>query len=214
SQKVAQAGGKLWSWRSVLTYSFVTLVIIIIVINGIVKSINTKDITPLINDVGGRIVYTIVEINRASLEIIQRNSVFDFSFGVLRGLFRGLLSISDLLSSVFILYYWLKGFIWLFAKTLGNYNFMLDFLGGTFAFLSIIIIFLLVSSSLQLNWFDIPLNNKLDVLLLPFVAMKNLFSVITIFIILPLYNLTGDIAGKSPDVDNITSTLNNLTSIT
>jgi len=161
--KVVSSGMKL---RSVLKISFFLLFIFIMLINAVVISIDKTPIEGL-TYLGLKFISPTEDINDASITIIANNGAFIQQEGrsFIYNVWLTILVHSKIISSLFIIYYWLKALAWLAMKMI-----IQDDSKSTASFLMAIIFFVLTQVIVLLLLQQSPM--------LPFDAAKNGFFAI------------------------------------
>ena len=206
-------GKNIFSFRRLLTYSFLTIIFFLIFANAISKSIEARSFEPLVTDIGGRFAYSTRELNRASLEVEENPRILDFSSGFFKGLWHGILVYSDLISSFSIIFLW----IYLLAKLIGFSPFSDTSNVFRNYFMAIIIFFILQSMFLlatiavegNATGFTTGDNSIVYNLMLPFKAFGNFFRVIPI--LLSPFVRTIERFSDSPNMTSFNNSTSNIT---
>lgn len=196
-QKVASGTSLVFKLRKLLFIFSISTIIFIVLVNAIVDSIEAKSYIPFIEDLGGKLLYNSVELERSSQQIIDRGGIFDFNNGLFKGLWATLLQISDILGVIIIIYYYIKFFTWIIDSTalLPKAVSILIAISG-YMLLQIMFVLLLIANVIP-NYFNLELSdNNLSNVFIPFRAFYTFFKTFPVFL--------------SPIADRITDTNINL----
>lgn len=175
---------------------FVVIMMLSVLLNAIVLSMEAKDASVGIEYLGSKFLHPIVQLNDISLSIIENQGISALvdSKGP-KGWFDKFLVYLDLLSSIFIIYFWLflLSRLWAFSP--------FSNISQTFINWGVAIIIFIVIQMLLLSMKD---GN----IMLPIDAFINLFKAIP-YIIKPI-TAVSDKYLKNVSVDNINNTLSNI----
>ena len=206
-------GGKL---LPLLKFSYYSILIFMIFINAIILSIEAKDFTPFIINIGGKFLLTTLDIRDLSQQVIDNKGIYDNSEGFFKGSWDSILLISDFISSIPIVWYWLKFLVWFIDRftPLGVYSFVSWFTAIlVFIILQIIFILMLLANiipNVNLSTFNLDIKEGDSVFLIPFKSFAVSFDAIKI-LISPIDNLVKDDFNK---IGNITKNIVNISSQT
>ncbi len=195
----AGTGKKLLRFGFLLKSSLFFFIILIVFSNAVVLSVQQRDVSIFLNDIGGRLLFSTVELGRASEELITREGVFDFSQGFFRGLWVAFLDLSDLFSSMIIIYFWIKFFAFLVGSSFIS-NTSQRFINisiALIAFFIIQIILILIFFSQGSTLFGVEFQDSAVVnLSLPFKSFWSFIKVIPI-LLSPISDKVGDLVGTN-----------------
>ena len=116
-KQVVGGGSKLLFLKRLFIFSSIFLLIFIVFINATIKSVENRSIKPFITDIGGRLLYTTIQLGKVSEKILNEGGIFDFGKGFFTGIWQFIVRFSDLFSNIILLYMWIKAIGWLSGKS-------------------------------------------------------------------------------------------------
>jgi hypothetical protein len=99
-----------WSWTSKIKFLLMSIFFAVLLINAVIISIQAHSIEPGLKDIGGRLLFTTENLNTESLKIISNGGVFPNTGEFFKDIWIMFIILSGLLTSIFIIYIWLKLF--------------------------------------------------------------------------------------------------------
>lgn len=149
-KSVGRTGSKLYRLKVLLYYPLLFFLLFIILINAIFLSVEQKSVIPLIEETGGRILLVTNDLKEISMEISTNEKLIDFSNGFWKGLWKAVVTFSELIFTLFIIYYWFKLIYWFFDK-LTNVSSIVNIILSIITFFFLQITFILLIMSLNIH---------------------------------------------------------------
>jgi len=182
-----------------IRFGFFFFVFLIIFMKSLIPLATEGDIQPFIQEVGGRIVHAVQNLNTESLKIITNGFILDTSQGFWSGIWDMIVVYAILWFALYTIYIWIKVIAWLVEKSpFGDSSrFFANYSIAVLIFFTLQLIFLMTTG------LSVGESSKLI-----FESFRNFFKALPI-IFFPI----GELAEKvSPGKDGLND-LNNLTEI-
>lgn len=164
------------SFLSKIKISFMIVAFAVIFLAAIIQSVENRSIEPLINEVGGRIAATTLDLNQESLKVIAQGKIIDTTQGIWKGLWASLVTYSGILSSLYFMLVWIMLLSWMVEKSFvgDSSRWFYNTSWGIILFIFFQIVYLLFVQPGDIT--------KQEALTIPFVAFWNFFKAFAIVI--------------------------------
>lgn len=182
----------------ILKYGSLAIFLLIFIINIGYKAIETKSLTPVIQEVGNNLLYSTLKISELSKSIIDNGGIYSPQNNFWDGIKYFLISFSSLFENLFLVFLWVSIFSWLIPYTgLSSADEKLKKLIFSliiFFMFQIVVILITAGINHNINSFE----QGISLMLIPFTCFIDLFRALP-YILKPAHDII-----KNTCINNMT----------